>query len=738
MIHFHDFLVAFTPDEITQQVLWACLCAPLVEEVALWTARKHLAVSLVLQVSWAWAHSVLFGGTDLLPTLTLLFCVVRTAVIGRENLVPNFVAHATWNAICSVVYTAPWLWPAFSAWFVNVTWWASEGGPYGSMILTEMLKGARQPFGCIYAKALEKIYNGWLWRQSSNPYFMDARMYAQEAAGRAQDKLILAGCAALEPLAAGCFGCAVWLVTRWFGRRCRVPTYCDGVHARLKPSHGGSRRARVFNERCNSSWFYQIGPTLPERTPLLYTSCSHNLSQGLARRMLVERPSKPHCWEDADHWLRVLTSRYFDSTPLAWDYWGFLAGKPGSLVRRANNGLTNLVSRGAVVDHDRQTIDLSRVANIRVRSSLFVKREFYDYEPYLGKEPKPRVISGCTDEVLAILGPYYHSMDHKLRSLVGLVKHVCPADNSAAVREIVDKSNLWKRHVISSDLKNYDASQGESAMILQSQLFAAMGLPEDIVAWQLENDITWRGSLDSHRRSGTERSVKYNSADGGRKSGDPQTSTGNNLFHWFVIASFCLAHKSTPDDARFIINGDDFLGVFRSAGSRAYLAHLAGFGLECEFNVGLEFCGGFFLGEQCSFCRDPSRMFFKFGWSHSNDLLNHWTTAQVMHACAICATYHSAGAPIASAVVARTLELCSGDLVASISMRKTFFLLHQAGFLQVPGVNPGFTTEVDFDCRCDYADLFGIPPGLQVCFERAVSDLPLMGELPLFLSRLMS
>jgi hypothetical protein len=67
-----------------------------------------------------------------------------------------------------------------------------------------------------------------------------------------------------------------------------------------------------------------------------------------------------------------------------------------------------------------------------------------------------------------------------------------------------------------------------------------------------------------------------------------------------------------------------------------------------------------------------------------------------------------------------------------------FFLLHQAGFLQVPGVNPGFTTEVDFDCRCDYADLFGIPPGLQVCFERAVSDLPLMGELPLFLSRLMS
>jgi hypothetical protein len=531
----------------------------------------------------------------------------------------------------------------------------------------------------------------------------------------------------------------LWLATLlWMIRRLGIMAagrhfaFCCCAVAHRKYS---GLRAKCMHTRCRPSEFFQIGPDLPFHHPLLYAPCTHNLSYGVANRMMSSMDTS--CEPVSVDFL--LDKRYaIDQTPLTWDLEAYLVDKPAGLVRRARSGLASLLAKGAYILNKQLFVPYQnvigsrngRVGLLNQMVSLFNKREFYDYEPFVDKPPKPRIISSCSDEILAWLGPYMSQLSHKVDKLPGVVKQFCAHDLSERAHHIRSTASQWHKHVVAYDMNSFDRSQGLGAMDIQHKLYALFGMPRHVVQFLTHYDSTWMGEVrDADDRK---RIFTFTSAIGCRKSGDPHTSVGNNLFHWFVVQHFLHVHA---DCAEYILNGDDFLGCFQHSSYGQLIKHYQTLGLAVTRGDDLEFCGGYFMGADCVFVRDPCRSLFKFGWFHGPLVLGQ--ELSTLKAICVCQSYISDRCPILSSLIDRCHSLCGTAerrYSLNFSQLGSFKL---RGFENVRELSPTFSTDVPFDVRVDYAIRFGIMPGLQIETERCIQHLGLHSHLPLLLGRLL-
>jgi len=529
-------------------------------------------------------------------------------------------------------------------------------------------------------------------------------------------------------------GVWIWLLSRIVSKiHVKHLCYCCGHHASLPTVP--KTKCSINHPWCRPERFFQVGPHLPEHTPLIYSSCSHNMSYGLARRMLVNTNFKTsrsdpegepyYCEEEMDLSLHYC-QRWLSSSPLTWDWPAFIAGKPATSRRRAERGLAALLRDGATVVNGVLNLQ-GLVRPIETRVSFFNKREFYDYIPFTDKLPKPRIISSCSDEVLAYLGPYFTAMDHKLKHMPFLAKHRCAEGYALRAAEVRDSGFF----PLSTDLEMYDRSQNWFAMEVQHSLFRLLGLPLDVVSFLGTYDLKWRAGVYASEGNHRFRGLRFSSANGIRKSGDPHTSVGNNLFHWFMFMHF-LRTEGDFDRTVALISGDDFLGAGPNLNLDSLTESYHSFGVTLKQGAYMEFCGGQYLGESVHHVRDPHRALFKFGWMHSS-MLERASADAVLKSIAICHSYGSVGVPIMSALVARAFSSCETADSAVLNMNWSYTLSRYSA----SQLNQAFTTEVEWSMRVDYALAYGIPPGLQILFEQQIAHCGRRGALPALLGRLL-
>ena len=530
-----------------------------------------------------------------------------------------------------------------------------------------------------------------------------------------------------------------WVVCRVLNRRAkRYRTLCVSTKrpsAKCRDTCGKVLLQMKLREHtCHSSEFCQIGPALPFHLPLLYSPCTCNLSEAITHRVLVEQMPFSVPYRKIERCFKAL-KRTLDPTPLVWDAEGFVLGKPKPVRDRFWKGVHSLEKIGCPLVQGMTDVQIP--SQIQKTGNLFVKREFYDQNPYMDfklKRPRPRTIVGCSDEILALLGPFMHSLDLKVKKISGIVKH--KAAFQLDITRIEEAAADWNTEPFSSDVSSFDAAQRSEALLIQHQLFYLLGLPACIVDFLDVYDLKFSASHYDYVGGKRTRTIKFKSSDGTRKSGDPHTSVGNNLYHWFIMMYHLWSNGLSFSDCEICINGDDFFGVMKHQTPLSVQTTFSQFGIELKIGPTYEFCGGMFMGQRKQFVRDPARALFKFGFTHNSMFFQPSESKSQLRSIALCQTYLASANPIFSALVQRCLELTNGVERAEIDVRKLNYSLSEAA-IDVSVGNPEFTTDVPWDVRCDYYRHFGIPPGLQIHFEEMISKLDRLDDMPLLLGRLL-
>jgi hypothetical protein len=494
-------------------------------------------------------------------------------------------------------------------------------------------------------------------------------------------------------------------------------------------------RMRLRHSSCGKLRPYQqVGPDLPFHHPWCFSPCTDNLTLGILKRM-VETPVDPaRVFPDRE----ALMSRLFgtfcdelDHSPLMWDWQGFLHDKPAKVRARAANGRASLERKGYVFSSHGWTTGDEPIDKL---VSLFVKREFSDYMPYDDKSPKPRIISCCSDEVLALLGPFMHSIDVKMRTMLGMAKHLAPSCLGPFVKSMKVTAERWKRHLLSTDFECFDRTQDAVLLRFEHAVYAALGLPPCALSFLSTYDVHWVAV--ARVPSGKKRIVAldYASDDGVRKSGDPHTSVGNNLLHWCVVRMFLSFIGDSSKDAVFLVNGDDFIGCFAHADFRRYSSFVAGLGLKVARCEPYEFCGGYYLGEDCIFVRDPSRALPKIGWS-----LN--PTAEpsgYLKSSLLCETYLASHNPILASYISYHLKRLSTSVAVPlppVQLESICYRLYRLWKDSTPTIgSPEFSLLIGVDVRADYSERFGVSYAAQLLAERTIAET---GCIPNYLGRLL-
>lgn len=728
-------LGSLLPGEQLLWILWAIALAPLVEEYVVWRAR--LAPAIFVYAIFVAAHFLL-PNYSWVAALGISLC----RLVQPDSLFWCISVHYLWNWAVALVFV---LTPGHRAWLSVQTY------ELLSAVCSAVPHSVAEAFDCaaklqfFFAQPVDH-YHG------VNAAFEDKKSAWTTAGCPAQHEFVnLVGASgadtyravqcgsfyganfAAAPAATLVFAALLWLTNRVGVKAARMhAAWCTGTMRvrRTCERHGHKLSAIMGRHACHPSYYSQVGPDLPGHTPMLLSACSHNVAAGVTRRMMADIVY-PDDRTDDDITRELLSyypsvRRYFDTTALTWDWDGFIAGKARALVQRANRGRLSLLAKGAVLTPNLVVLP----ADVETVVKLFVKREFYDYDPTHDKPAKPRIISGCSDEVLAILGPYFHSLDKKLKTFPGIVKHLAAYQLSGRAREIVDQAATWRKRVVSTDLSTYDRTQVRPLMRVQHFLYKQLGMPDNILAFLAAYDLQWEGRAYCRDDKANKLVLRWASQDGCRKTGDPQTSAGNNLFHWYMIHAALAHYGQGPDDACFMINGDDFMGTFRVLTFTKLASFYKSVGLAIERGESLEFCGGNFMGDGAIFVRDPARALFKFGWSKYVEPEPLAFIASVAQG----QTYIATKNPIYSAL----LKLAMGFTRRRIQLRAasiSWVVQEMAVDLTAPSST--FSTEIPFDVRVDYAMVHGIMPGAQMSFEEDISKLTPTGSLPLLLGRLL-
>jgi hypothetical protein len=325
-------------------------------------------------------------------------------------------------------------------------------------------------------------------------------------------------------------------------------------------------------------------------------------------------------------------------------------------------------------------------------------------------------------------------MDEKLKSFPGMVKHIGPNGYPPLACRMKFLARRNRSQLLSSDVKTYDARQVGPVLAFQHVLFQFLGLPTQICDLLARLDQRW---LAKQYRVEAKRRVlvaQLSSSAGMRKTGDPQTSAGNNLFHWFVVAHYLWSHNLRFDDtAYFLLCGDDLIITACGLDGAALNDQFSLFGLEIEMGAPDEFCGAYFLGDSCAWVRDPMRVFYKLGWTHQ-DCDHLFRGYELFRAIVLSGTYLNSGSPIAAALTDRLEQLTHHDRAEQQFLKS--WLLREAG-VDISTINAKFSADIAFDVRCDYCDHFDVLPGVQVVLERQCSSIDSVDcELPKLLSQL--
>jgi len=421
---------------------------------------------------------------------------------------------------------------------------------------------------------------------------------------------ILAGPALCSPTIA-------FLVHRFLQKKKDVaPGCCLGY-----PSEHSDAYHVYHRNQHKTSHIQRIGP-VSEKPIFFDSSCCCNAASSAIRRVLADPPYR----FDAQFltWCMYFLQNVF--CPCFYDYDSqvvpasqeeFLSGKPSSMRKRFLTG------------KQMQEAQPQCKFPIHPKVSHFVKRNVSLDEPGLAKVYKPRSISSCNETVLYVYGPWIYSLSKRVHeaSCHQIAKDFT-YDNMCDTFTLLHHSFGPPRL---RDAAKYDLCQRVPAMQIQHYIFRSLGLPTDMDKWLLKYDCKWRASMYISTPHGRRIFETYTSNDGVRKSGDPHTSLGNNVYSHFACHAVStyerileehldpFNYSSWPLDLQYceyfqgMVSGDD-IAVFRGV-KNFDLFHLMGLNLTEDDT----FCSGKFLydGTRYRYVRDPINILARLGWSVS-------------------------------------------------------------------------------------------------------------------------
>jgi hypothetical protein len=666
------------------------LTMPFLEELAR-SAVDLGPSSWPFDVLWVISHAWSASWWGMIGPILYLVCLYKFRF---SRFIPRLIFHVSWNALFV------WLLPIGFAYIsATVLQWPQRWGP-----VTE------RSFFIHWFLSMWPAYQNALCFFQNRQDLRDLAIHFGWSSIECASSLspVLAAVALLQ-----------WTLRRILGAR-NVKEACLCSRFKLR----GRRKMKVnhavlttcgYDLSCHESYIHRIGPALPHHLPFCPSPCNQNLLTAITKRLMPEADLSP-----------VVTDREIDeilppAIKIEWAWDDFIRGKPAKLIRRAQHGLLEMNKRGGrCVDHQYYP-----PADIQRDATMFVKRELYNYLIDLDKPMKTRVIINCSDEILAYLGPYMWSLEQILHHLPGLVKHLNPDSLSPLVKEIKLLAEMCNQSLSSADQKAYDCHQTTEHLKIQHRLYARLGLPQPVCDFLSTYDTVWTARAYETVHGRRRQTLKFRSNQGMRKTGDPQTSVGNNLYHWFMMRLMALRLTGDAKNLHCIINGDDFLGFFKGVDFNLIVKSLRLCGLETEVGEAMEFCGGHFMGSECVYIRDPTRALAKIGWTHGKPV------AGLFKATLICQSYTSSHNPILSALIARCLRLCDKSVYRLTQRQKEDenYWLANLG-IDLDQACPQFSTVVPLDVRLDYSRIHGISPALQIHVEQLISRMELEDDLP--------
>jgi len=301
------------------------------------------------------------------------------------------------------------------------------------------------------------------------------------------------------------------------------------------------------------------------------------------------------------------------------------------------------------------------------------------------RKPKPRAIQGRTDLAKVAMGPFMSSYGKRLATVL----HCCDATLpvATAMGRTAEEMGVWMANsishcgpecvVVDADVVMWDANTCIEALRLLEHDYHALCADADVM-----KIVTSRDENVGRTRVG----VGFGWGPGSVRSGDGDTSAGNNRIHATLLLSV-FSNLGILDQVRALIAGDDLVVVFtqwawqrvRRAGGLVFLYEEFGYTLELNTHGSsywrANFCSGRFYptATGIKFGPLPGRILAKTFWSNTPFSRDSKRDAHVRGMCLglenICSHI-----PILRVVIRRMLDLInrSGDVAVSFNRYTAF------------------------------------------------------------------
>jgi len=332
----------------------------------------------------------------------------------------------------------------------------------------------------------------------------------------------------------------------------RDPLSSMTSHAVAPPHvHTFSVAFHEFRER--TTRLYYAGPLpMPRYTPGLFTANYENELVALKGRVLKERPPcEDGIWNEAiDHVLGDLrpVAMYTDEQ--------YLDALDGRKKKEAEDTINEIA------------LDGSTVADVRPKYKAFIKKEKGNERIEAG-EKAPRMIQGPDPRTKYYLSLFTHPMSKMLALIWCIAKAFDPQGRMvyASGTTTIDMGR-WRTRLEREgfafsaraiDFHRWDSTIGPKPLKAEFRAYAKLGCPQGILDL-FERTIATRGT--------TSFGLKYE-LEGGRHSGDPNTSVGNSLLNG-ALHMYVLDAMVGPANYRAAVLGDDVIVFLNELGDRRW------------------------------------------------------------------------------------------------------------------------------------------------------------------------
>ncbi len=356
---------------------------------------------------------------------------------------------------------------------------------------------------------------------------------------------------------------------------------------------------------------------VPGFSPMHFSKCSFNEYSSIRNRVTCELPPHDSAFVDKFvRWVKKHVKKFFKGCRvekneiMSFEEYLERSNATPSAKRAYVEARDQLEGLG-LDEHTR--LSSKQVSDFTIRKTFMKCENLLYLTPYGMKDKSPRNISGAQPEFIALTGPFFKTLQDKVKAKWNSSFCLTMSSGMTGVEMGMWVKKLRELLFGEDDVGKYDVSIHRALLELEYWIYCYLGAPV-AVRQLVEANIETRAK--------TSGGIYYETPDG-RKSGDPYTSLGNTilngLMHLFI---YCHYHRLTVkqgmSELSQLLQGDDNVLAYKRWTPFDKLMNRLGFDSEFiqrKSPFEISFCSSYLLPfEGCwSFVPHPYRVALKFG-----------------------------------------------------------------------------------------------------------------------------